>query len=69
MWIQLEGIRNWKAGLLQESSIRRKKYEIVIEGDADKTAHTKAMMQKYCKDRELLWNWVMQFEKLEFKLV
>ena len=39
--------------IVQEYTIRGKKYETVIKGDVDRTAHTRAVMQRYCKEREL----------------
>lgn len=39
--------------IVQEYTIRGKKYETVIKGDIDRTAHTRAVMQRYCKEREL----------------
>lgn len=40
--------------IVQEYTIRGKKYETVIKGDVDRTAHTRAVMQRYCKERGLL---------------
>lgn len=31
-----------------------KKHETVIKGDVDKTAHTRAIMQSYCRERGLI---------------
>ncbi|MBD5482653.1 MAG: ankyrin repeat domain-containing protein [Lachnospiraceae bacterium] len=38
---------------VQEMTIRGKKYTTVIKGDVDRTAHTRAVMQRYCRDRNL----------------
>ena len=40
--------------IVQVYTIRGKKYETVIKGDVDKTAHTRAVIQRYCKERGLL---------------
>lgn len=40
--------------IAQEITIRGEKITSVIKGDIDRTAHTRAVMQQYCKDRELL---------------
>lgn len=39
---------------VQEFTIRGKKHKVVIKGDVDRTAHIRAVMQRYCKDRGLL---------------
>lgn len=39
---------------VQVFTIHGKKYETIIKGDVDRTAHTRAIMQRYCKDRGLL---------------
>lgn len=39
--------------IVQEVTLRGKKYETVIKGDVDKTAHTRAVMQRYCKEKGL----------------
>lgn len=39
--------------VVQAITIRGKKFETVIKGDVDETAHTRAVMQRYCKDRGL----------------
>lgn len=38
---------------VQEFTIRGKKHTSVIKGDMDRTAHTRAVLQAYCKDRNL----------------
>lgn len=40
--------------IVQGFTIRGKKHETIIKGDIDRTAHTRAVMQRYCKDRGLL---------------
>ena len=35
-------------------TIRGKKQESITKGDVDETAHTRAVMQRYCKDRGIL---------------
>lgn len=43
-----------KEDTIQEYTFRGKKYETVIKGDIDDTAHTRAIMQRYCKERGLI---------------
>ncbi|MDE7424440.1 MAG: ankyrin repeat domain-containing protein [Lachnospiraceae bacterium] len=43
-----------KEDTIQEYTFRGKKYETVIKGDVDDTAHTRAIMQRYCKERGLI---------------
>lgn len=40
-----------KEDVVQVFTIRGKKHETVIKGDVDQTAHTRAVMQRYCRDR------------------
>lgn len=40
--------------IVQEVTLRGKKYKTVIKGDVDKTAHTRAVMQNYCKKKGLI---------------
>lgn len=39
---------------VQVYTLRGKKYETVVKGDRDETAHIRAVMQRYCKERGLL---------------
>lgn len=43
-----------KEDVAQAYTIRGQKHETVIKGDIDRTAHTRAIMQAYCKERGLL---------------
>lgn len=40
--------------VVQAYTIRGQQHETIIKGDIDKTAHTRAIMQAYCKERGLL---------------
>lgn len=40
--------------IVQVLTIRGKTHETVIKGGIDETAHTRAVMRRYCKDRGLL---------------
>ena len=40
--------------VFQAYTIRGQQHETIIKGDIDKTAHTRAIMQAYCKERGLL---------------
>lgn len=40
---------------VQEFTIRGKKHTSVIKGDIDRTAHTRAVMQAYCRDRNIVF--------------
>lgn len=43
-----------KEDVVQAFTVRGRKHETVIKGDIDKTAHTRAVMQAYCRERGLL---------------
>ena len=43
-----------KEDIVQEYTIHGKNHETLIKGDIDRTANTRAVMQKYCKDRGLV---------------
>lgn len=42
-----------KEDIVQKYSLRGKTYETVIRGDVDRTVRTRAVMQRYCKERGL----------------
>ena len=43
-----------KEDIIQVITIRGKKHETIIKGNEDKTAHTRAVMQRYCGERNYL---------------
>lgn len=43
-----------KEDIVQTYTIRGQKHETVIKGDIDRTSHTRAVMQAYCRERGLI---------------